>query len=127
MYKDIESVVVVTDKLEATFLPSQGGKLTSLVLRETGRDYLAQRKEEKYRKLGLDTSYTQAECAAYDDMFPTIDPWAYPDGPLKGLEYLDHGEVSRVPHTFTECDGAVCTYMKSGILPYTFEKRITEE
>ena len=61
MYKDIESVVVVTDKLEATFLPSQGGKLTSLVLRETGRDYLAQRKEEKYRKLGLDTSYTQAE------------------------------------------------------------------
>ena len=41
MYKDIESVIVVTDKLEATFLPSQGGKLTSLVLRETGRDYLA--------------------------------------------------------------------------------------
>lgn len=126
MYKDIESVIVVTDKLKATFLPSQGGKLTSLVFRETGRDYLAQRKEEKYRKLGLETSYTQAECAAYDDMFPTIDPWAYPDGPLKGLEYLDHGEVARVPHAFTERDGAVCTYMKSGILPYTFEKRITD-
>lgn len=31
MYKDIESVIVVTDKLKATFLPSQGGKLTSLV------------------------------------------------------------------------------------------------
>ena len=37
MYKDIESVIVVTDKLEATFLPSQGGKLTSLVLRETAQ------------------------------------------------------------------------------------------
>ena len=59
MYKDIESVIVVTDKLEATFLPSQGGKLTSLVLRETGRDYLAQRKEEKYRKLGIEVLVAQ--------------------------------------------------------------------
>ena len=57
MYKDIESVVVTTDALIATFLPSQGGKLVSLIRKETGRDYLAQRKGETYRKLGIDTAY----------------------------------------------------------------------
>lgn len=126
MYKDIESVVVTTDALIATFLPSQGGKLVSLVRKETGRDYMAQRKGETYRKLGIDTSYVQAECSAYDDMFPTIDPWAYPDGPLKGKPYLDHGEVSRTPAQVKMGDGYLDTFMKSQFLPYTFEKHITE-
>lgn len=126
MYKDIESVVVTTDALIATFLPSQGGKLVSLIRKETGRDYLAQRKGETYRKLGIDSSYVQAECSAYDDMFPTIDPWAYPDGPLKDKPYLDHGEVSRTPAQVTIGEACVDTFMRSQFLPYTFEKHITE-
>lgn len=126
MYKDIESFVVTTDALIATFLPSQGGKLVSLIRKETGRDYLAQRKGETYRKLDIDTSYVQAECSAYDDMFPTIDPWAYPDGPLKDKPYLDHGEVSRTPARVTVGNDCMDTFMRSQFLPYTFEKHITE-
>ncbi len=126
MYKDIPSVVVTTGKLKAVFLPSQGGKLVSLVLTETGRDYMAQRKGKTYRKLGLDTGYTKAECSAYDDMFPTIDPWSYPDGPLKGLKYLDHGEVARMPSVFTKQGECIHTFMRSTILPYTFERCIRE-
>ncbi len=126
MYKDIESVVVTTDTLIATFLPSQGGKLVSLVRKSTGRDYLAQRAGETYRKLGIDGSYVRAECSAYDDMFPTIDPWAYPDGPLKDKPYLDHGEVSRTPAKATIGEDCLDTFMESQFLPYTFEKHITE-
>lgn len=126
MYKDIPSVIITTDRVIATFLPSQGGKLTSLKAVATGREYLAQRRGETYRKLGLDTNYVDAECAAYDDMFPTIDPWESPDGPLAGKPYLDHGEVSRTPAEFTLGETAVDTFMRSQFLPFTFEKRITE-
>ena len=80
MYKDIESVVVVTDKLEATFLPSQGGKLTSLVLRETGRDYLAQRKEEKYRKLGLERPTPRRSAPRMTTCSPPSTPGPIPTG-----------------------------------------------
>ena len=41
MYKDIPSVIITTDRVIATFLPSQGGKLTSLKAVATGREYLA--------------------------------------------------------------------------------------
>ena len=126
LYKDLKSIVVKTERLTATFLPSQGGKLTSLVCSENGKDYMEQRKEVTYRRLGVDSIYTSAECAAYDDMFPTIDPWEIPDGPLKGAKYLDHGEVSRMPQLFTVRPEGVYTYMRSALLPYTFEKKITE-
>jgi len=126
IYKDIESVVVTTETLQATFLPSQGGKMASLINRETGREYLYQRPEGTYRKLGLDTSYVEAECAGYDDMFPTIDPWEVPDGEYKGKLYPDHGEVARVPHHLTIEEHAVYTSMTSRFLPYMFEKKISE-
>ncbi len=127
LYKDIEAVIVKTEKLQATFLPSQGGKLCSLICLESGREYMEQgRPETTYRRLGIDTYYVDAECAAYDDMFPTIDPWEIPEGPLKGGKYLDHGEVCRLPHHFTITEDAVYTYTRSVCLPYTFERKISE-
>lgn len=125
-YKDLEAVIAETEKLTAVFLPSQGGKLVSLVCRKNGKDYLAQRDEAIYRRLGPDTQYTAAECSAYDDMFPTIDPWEIPDGPLKGARYLDHGEVCRLPHDFTIGEDSVHTFVRSNELPFTFERVISE-
>ncbi len=126
LYKDVKSVVITTDKLQATFLPGEGGKLISLVCLENGKDYLEQRKESTYRHLGPETTYVEASCDSYDDMFPTIDPWEIPDGPLKGAKYLDHGEVSRIPHLFTKYGDAMYTYTRLSNLPVTFEKKITE-
>ena len=92
-YKDRPAVVLSANGLSAVFLPEDGGKLASLRTDAQG-EFLAQAPGEAYRPLGLDTSYVQAECSAFDDMFPTIDPCT-----IGGMTYLDHGEICRRPHS----------------------------
>lgn len=93
-YKDRPAVVVSDGEYEATFLPLDGAKLVSLK-DNRGFEYMAVAEGEKYRRLGLDSSYVDAECSAFDDMFPTIDPCE-----INGIVYLDHGEVARREHKY---------------------------
>lgn len=84
-YKDIFSLVLDTGRLRAAVLPENGGKLASLVDKESGTELLAQAAGKAYLPIGLDSSYVKGECSAFDDMFPTIDP--------QEGGYPDHGEV----------------------------------
>ena len=88
-YKDRPALILERGDRSACFLPEDGGKLVSL--RVDSREFLAQRQGEHYRRLLPDTPYVEAECSAFDDMFPTIDPCE-----IGGKRYLDHGEVSRL-------------------------------
>ncbi len=111
-YKDRPATEIVSEQLTATFLPSDGAKLVSLKDNH-GHEFLAQREGLKYRKLGIDTSYIEAECSAFDDMFPTIDPCT-----INGMDYLDHGEVARREHKFYINDNSLnfsCTLEKLNI------------
>ena len=73
-YKDIEAVIVETAKLKACFLTKYGAKLTSLKDIRNGREFMAENPGETYQKLTYGGSYVNAECSAFDDMYPTIDP-----------------------------------------------------
>ena len=88
-YKDRPAIALTDGGIQALFLPEDGGKLVSL--RANERELLAQREGDIYRRLFTETSYVAAECSAFDDMFPTIDPCV-----IGGKSYLDHGEVSRL-------------------------------
>lgn len=90
LYKDRPAVLVSDSHTEAVFLPEDGAKLVSLKI--NGQEFLAQNPGTEYKRLGLDTSYVESECSAFDDMFPTIDPCVIGD-----FAYPDHGEVCRVP------------------------------
>lgn len=92
-YKNRPAVAVKGGNLTAVFLSLDGGKMASLKT-DDGTELLEQAKGENYRPLTLDGSYIDAECSAFDDMFPTIDPCS-----IAGHDYLDHGEVCRIEHT----------------------------
>lgn len=66
-------------------------------LKEQGSDQelLAQAEGKIYGDLTFNGDYVGSECSAFDDMFPTIDPWYNGE-----REYADHGEVCRLPHTY---------------------------
>ncbi len=98
VYKDRPAVSISNDDLVATFLYLDGAKLVSLK-DKSGNEYLAQAEGKKYRRLGIDTNYVDAECSAFDDMFPTIDPCS-----INGMTYLDHGEVARREHRWNAFD-----------------------
>ena len=99
-YKDRPAIAVEGHNLTAVFLPEDGGKLASLKT-ASGDELLEQARGERYLPLTIDGSYVDAECSAFDDMFPTIDPCT-----LAGHDYPDHGEVCRRAHGW-ETDGAV--------------------
>ena len=71
-YKDQKALTLESGKLLFKFLPDFGGGIVSIVDKNTGKEFLVQRPELKYRTAPFDGSYVDAECSGLDDMFPTI-------------------------------------------------------
>ena len=117
-YKNRPAIALCDGTVCATFLPEDGGKLVSL--RAGDRELLAQREGESYRRLHAETSYVEAECSAFDDMFPTIDPCV-----IDGKRYLDHGEVSRRAWEATLADDALTLCCSLQEIDAVFSKSVT--
>lgn len=124
-YKDRAAVAVESDALRATFLPDDGAKMASLMDLSTGRELLLTRDAPSYRVLTEEGSYVDSECSAFDDMFPTIDPYTPDKGAYKGVTYPDHGECCRLPHESRIEDGALILSARSRLFPISYEKRVT--
>jgi len=126
-YKDIEAVIVETAKLKACFLPKYGAKLTSLKDIRTGREFMAENPGETYQKLAYGGSYVNAECSAFDDMFPTIDPFICNDYPWKGAEYPDHGEVCALKWHYEILEESLHMWVYSVRFGYRMDKWVEEK
>ncbi|MCX6225550.1 MAG: hypothetical protein NTV01_12505 [Bacteroidia bacterium] len=100
-YKNKKSIVLESPKMRAEFIPDPGGKLASLINKETGYEYLVQRKNPIYRDQPFGGLFVDAECSGFDDMFPTIDTCNYENEPWKGVEMADHGEVWSLPWEYS--------------------------
>ena len=122
-YKDRPAVVVESDFLIATILPVDGGKIVSLRVKDTGKELLVTRPEEKYKILTYDGNFEQSECSGFDDMFPTVDPYTPGEGVYAGITYPDHGEVCRLQHKVEIFDGGVILNTSSKLFPIDFQKK----
>ena len=118
MYKDRPAIAVCGERVRALFLPEDGGKLVSLCF--DGREYLAQREGEFYRRLRIDSNYVDSECSAFDDMFPTIDPCV-----IGGCAYLDHGEVARRAWEAEIAESSVTLFCHLAEIDAVFSKTVT--
>ena len=120
-YKDRPAFIVKGKELEAKILPEDGAKLASLKT-GSGRQLLEEAPGEAYRRLTLAGSYVEAECSAFDDMFPTIDPCE-----TAGFVYPDHGDVCRVRHRAFVRDGKLFTSAVSPSVNALFEKEFSAD
>jgi hypothetical protein len=124
-YKDVFAVAVETEFLKALFLPLNGAKLTSLTDKITGTELLATAGGEKYKPITLTGSYVDSECSAFDDMFPTIDPYTPKTGIKAGISYIDHGEVCRSRFDYIVSEDDLVMIFKSESLDYRYTKTVT--
>ena len=122
-YKGVPSVRIETENFIATYLPAEGGKLASFI--SNGKEYLVQGKEDKFLHLAYDGEFVDAECAGFDDMFPTIDKVIVKDGSRAGEEYNDHGEVTRLPFSYEILPNALKMKTVSDRLNYSYEKTVS--
>ena len=127
VYKSRPALRVETATLTALFLPEDGGKLVSVTANRDGFEFLCQNPAPDYARLTYDGSYVDSECASWDDMFPTIDPYTPASGEYAGVTYPDHGEVCRLPMTVTTEGDSVTLSCTSRLFAVDFEKRITPE
>ncbi len=126
-YKGRPAYRVVTAALEAVFLPEDGGKLVSVTSRRDGFEFLCRNPAPDYAHLAYDGSYIASECASWDDMFPTIDPYTPAAGEYAGVTYPDHGEVCRLPMEVAEEGDALTFSCASRIFRITYQKAIRPE
>lgn len=126
-YKDIEGLVCETDTVKAMFLPDYGAKLTSLIGKKNGREYLEQDPGASYRKPVYAGSYVAAECSAFDDMFPTIDAIICNEYPWTGVELPDHGEIYALKWEWETVDDSVHMWVYSVRFGYRLDKWIEEK
>ena len=127
MYKDVEAVACETKTIRAVFLPLYGAKFASMTVIENGRELMEQAVGEKYKKPSYMGSYIDAECSAFDDMFPTIDQTHCEQFPWEGTLMPDHGEVYALPWSF-EIEGE-CLHMwvYSPRFAYRLDKWVSEK
>ncbi len=125
-YKGRPALRVETGALRALFLPEDGGKLASLTAPD-GFEFLCQNPAPAYARLAYDGRYIESECASWDDMFPTIDPYTPLAGRYAGMTLPDHGEVCRLPMTVEELPDGVAFRADSRLFPVSFCKEVRAE
>ena len=118
-YKDIPCLRMENAALRVKVIPRQGGKIASIYSKRRDREWLVQAPGKRYRPLGLDTSYTQAECSGFDDLFPTVDACE-----MAGAPYRDHGEACRLPWPAEIFDGGCRLHVTGRDFPYELSKQI---
>lgn len=126
-YKGRDAVTVGNGRLEACFLPADGGKMARLTDLGTGREFLVQAKNSEYLPLDFDRPYIDGECSGFDDMFPTIDEGYYELSPWKGVLLKDHGEVCRLKWDCEVEDSLVRMSVHGVGLPYRLTKTVRFE
>lgn len=121
-YKNKQSIVLETSRMRAEFVADPGGKMVSLIGKDSGYEYLVQRQGQVYRDQPFDGDYITGECSGFDDMFPTIDECDYHRDPWKGVKMADHGETWSLPWRPTIHEHSV-TFEVSGVrFPYVLKK-----
>lgn len=123
-YKDRDALVVESDSLRATFLHRDGAKMTSLVDKLSKKELLLTKDGEKYKELSYNGSYVDSECSAFDDMFPTIDPYTPTSGAYKGITYPDHGETCRLDFDVREVGGKAVLSAEPKLFDVLYEKTV---
>lgn len=121
-YKDRRAIRFDLGSLTALFLPDDGAKLASL-RDSAGREFMVQAPGDKYRVLTRDGRYGSAECAGFDDMFPTVDAYVSPDGE----QYPDHGEICRMKAETTVENGSVSFRFTSAAFGTVYTKTVSRD
>ncbi len=127
LYKGLNANILENDQLHLIFLPTYGCKLASLISKKTRREFLFQSEWEKLNVPTYGALFSEYDCSGFDEVFPSIDPCPYPDGPFQGTSVPDHGEVWALPWAcaFSPDGKSLKSFVQSQRFPYTLSRSVT--
>src|SRR5687767_6086711 len=107
------------ETVELAVMPELGAKVSSLIQRQTGREWLWTPQGAHYRRLPTGTPFDQSSIVGADECIPTIAPSRW-----RGRDLPDHGEAWSEEWTLDEAafaQGAIVTNLRFPISPLWLE------
>jgi len=94
---DLTSIRLENDLISVAVIPELGGKIHSILDRRTDTEFVWKNPHLAYRKPSYGAAYHEFDSSGIDECVPTVAPCGYPNGPWKGIQIPDHGEVWSIP------------------------------
>lgn len=129
-YETLPGLRLSNTHLALTLLPDPGGKIVSLVHKDSRREWLWRNLRLPLRRPDYDAPYaTQADFGGLDECFPTVGACHYPSAPWQGIPVPDHGELFAQPWVVEILNEGEETSIHMGCygvrFPYCFERTLT--
>lgn len=115
--------ILENNKIKIKILPDYGGKILSIINKESNREILFQNLE-LLKTPTYGSVFSEYDSSGFDECFPSIDKGIYPEGSRKGLKIPDHGEVWAMPWKIEINDNKVYLEVTSKKFQYTLKKTI---
>ena len=123
---DIKGIRFDTNPFSLCIAPSLGGKITSLIYKKTGKEFLT-RSRTDYKTRNYDGNFKDYERDGADECFPAVEAGAYPTYPWKGTHVPDHGEVWTLPWEYQLKQNRLHMSVQGLRFPYILERKISCE
>jgi hypothetical protein len=121
----LEGLVLEDEWYRMLVLPQVGGKMASVVCRETGREIMYRHPDRPFRPPVYGGAFGDYDISGFDDAFPTLAEGVYPEYPWKGVMLPDHGEVWTIPWQWEFSDGELHLWTYGVRLPYRLDRWIS--
>jgi galactose mutarotase-like enzyme len=124
-FKDFEALTIKNKKISLTTIPELGGKIISIVNRETGFDFIWRNKAIKLQKFSYGTNYALSDSSGIDELFPNIGRGKYIDFPWENINIPDHGEIWSLGFKTTVKEDKIIQKVCGVRFPYIFNREIS--
>lgn len=124
--KEWQEIVLENENISLSLLPELGGKMTKIVNKRTGTQFLKQLENEEgeLKEPSMGFEFKPPYAFGFDECFPTVAPSKYPFNE-RVIQWPDHGELW-TQHWEHEQDGNSIILKATGVnLLYEFQKEIT--
>lgn len=121
------SIQVGSAAVSVTILPARGGKIASLLDKQSGREWLVQPARPLLEPLRYGSSFVAGDMCGWDEMLPTIIACRYPSADrIRRVHLPDHGELWACEwHVLERTSDSVLMAVEGRVLAYRLVRRIT--
>lgn len=120
-----ETVELENDFLKLTLLPSIGGKITQLVNRQTGTQFLYEGSPDHFPIPEYGDTFNEQFAYGFDECFPTVSPCTYEEG--TDIDLPDHGELWSQAWEYEADKRSIKLWTEGNRFEYLFTRHITLE
>lgn len=122
---NMPAIVMESSSLSLKILPEIGFKISSIVDRASGKEFLFQPTRGKYDKPQYGQAFEKYDTSGLDEMLPTVDKCLYPVGDFKDSILPDHGDVWSLSWESEISKNKVIGRVKLKSLPLEFTKTLS--